>query len=156
MPPPAYGRSREVATRTWTTVSNARRAIDAILNAGFFVFHSAWIVFNCVAWAWKRTRRWHLGTIALTAAAWFGLGAWYGWGYCPSTDWHWRVRERLGYDDPPSYIQVLISTVLGLEIEAHLADLIAVVTLVVAAVLSVTLNIRDMRAAVTDQGRHYR
>jgi hypothetical protein len=37
-----------------------------------------------------------------------------------------------------------------------LADLIAVVTLVVAAVLSVTLNIRDMRAAVTDQGRHYR
>jgi hypothetical protein len=111
------------------------------------VFHSAWIVFNCVGWASKRTRRWHLGTIALTAAAWFGLGAWYGWGYCPCTDWHWRVRERLGYDDPPSYIQVLISTVLGLEIEAHLADLIAVVTLVVAAVLSVALNIRDMRAS---------
>jgi hypothetical protein len=37
--------------------------------------------------------------------------------------------------------------VLGLEIEAHLADLIAVVTLVIAAVLSVALNIRDMRAS---------
>jgi hypothetical protein len=100
---------------------------------------------------WKRTRRWHLGTISLTAAAWFGLGAWYGWGYCPSTDWHWRVRERLGYDDLPSYIQILIGTVLGLEIEPHLADLIAVVTLIIAAVLSITLNIR---AAITDQERH--
>jgi hypothetical protein len=124
-----------------------RRAIDEILNVAFFVFHSAWIVFNCVGWAWKRTRPWHLGTIALTAAAWFGLGAWYGWGYCPSTDWHWRVRERLGYDDPPSYIQVLVSTVAGLDIEATLADFVAVATLLVASALTIALNIRDFRSA---------
>ena len=25
-----------------------------------------------------------------------GLGAVYGWGYCPCTDWHWDVKRRLG------------------------------------------------------------
>ena len=59
------------------------RVTDETLNVGFFVFHTAWIVFNCVGWAWRRTRRWHLATVSLTALSWFGLGIRYGWGYCP-------------------------------------------------------------------------
>jgi hypothetical protein len=65
------------------------------LNVAFFVVHGAWTVFNCVGWAWRRTRRLHLIAVGLTAASWVGLGARYGWGYCPCTDWHWQVREQL-------------------------------------------------------------
>ena len=75
--------------------------MDETLNTGFFVVHTAWIVFTCVGWIWKRTRPWQLMTVALSALSWFGLGVWYGWGYCPCTDWHWQVRTRLGVVDPP-------------------------------------------------------
>ena len=86
-----------------------RSTMDSILNGLFFVFHTAWIAFNCVGWIWRRTRPWQLATVSLTALSWFGLGVWYGWGYCPCTDWHWQVRARLGHQDPPSYIQLLFA-----------------------------------------------
>lgn len=118
---------------------------DEILNVGFFVFHTLWIVFNCVGWAWRRTRRWQFATLTLTALSWFGLGPWYGWGYCPSTDWHWQIRARLGYDDPPSYIQLLVRELTGIELGPDWANSLALGTLVVAATLSSVLNVRDLR-----------
>ena len=123
--------------------------MDALLNAGFFVFHSAWILFNCFGWIWKRTRRWQLATVSLTAMSWFGLGLWYGWGYCPCTDWHWQVRERLGHVDPPSYIQLLIRELTGIDPGPELADVVAVVTLTAVAGIGVVLSIRDRRIAAT-------
>ena len=119
--------------------------MDQALNVGFFVLHTAWIAFNCLGWIWRTTRRWQLLTVALTAASWFGLGVWYGWGYCPSTDWHWRVRARLGYDDPPSYIQLLVRELTGIELEPAWADSLALGTLALAALLSGLFNIRDLR-----------
>jgi hypothetical protein len=123
--------------------------MDDILNVGFFVFHSAWILFNCVGWMWRRTRRWQLVTVSLTAMSWFGLGLWYGWGYCPCTDWHWQVRARLGYLDPPSYIQLLIRQLLGVDLAPELANAVAVVTLTAVAGISVVLLLRDRRSAAT-------
>jgi hypothetical protein len=117
---------------------------DEILNVGFFVFHTVWIAFNCVGWAWRRTRRWHLATVTLTALSWFGLGIRYGWGYCPSTDLHWQVRTRLGYVDPPSYIQLLIREVTGIDAAAGWADTLALGTLAIVLVLSSVLNVRDI------------
>ena len=117
--------------------------MDHALNIGFFVFHTAWIGFNCLGWIWRRTRPWQLATVALTALSWFGLGVVYGWGYCPCTDWHWQVRARLGFDDPPSYIQLLVRTLTGIELRLQVADTVAVVTLAAAAVMGVALTIRD-------------
>ena len=119
--------------------------MDELLNIAFFVFHTAWMLFNCVGWIWRRTRRWHLATILLTAASWVGLGIWYGWGYCPCTDWHWQIRERLGYRDPPSYLQLLIRELTGLDPDPRLADALAVATLAGAGTISVLLNRRDRR-----------
>ena len=121
--------------------------MDEILNVVFFIFHTAWIVFNCLGWMWQRTRPWHLATVSLTALSWFGLGVRYGWGYCPCTDWHWQVRARLGHDDPPSYIQLLIRELTGIDPGPTLADALAVITLVVVALLSAALNIRAHREA---------
>jgi hypothetical protein len=115
------------------------------LNVGFFVFHTVWIGFNCVGWAWRRTRRWQFATVSLTALSWFGLGIWYGWGYCPSTDWHWQIRERLGHRDPPSYIQLLVRELTGIDLNPDTANALALGTLLVVGVLTGFLNIRDVR-----------
>jgi hypothetical protein len=98
---------------------------------------------------WRRTRPWQLATVSLTALSWFGLGAWYGWGYCPFTDWHWAVRARLGHHDPPSYVQLLIRELTGIDIGPVWADTLAVTTLAAAALLSVVLNARDRHAMST-------
>jgi hypothetical protein len=119
--------------------------MDEILDAGFFVFHTAWIAFNCLGWIWQRTRRWHLLTVTVTVVSWFGVGAWYGWGYCPCTDWHWQVRERLGHRDPPSYIQLLIRELSGIDMSPGWADALSLVTLAAVAGLSILLNLRDRR-----------
>jgi hypothetical protein len=119
--------------------------MDEILNVGFFAFHTSWIAFNCLGWIWKRTRRWQLATVSLTAVSWFGLGIWYGWGYCPCTDWHWQVRARLGHHDPPSYIQLLIHESTGIMLSPDRANALALATLIVVAVLSVVLNVQDRR-----------
>jgi hypothetical protein len=119
--------------------------MDGMVNVGFFMVHTAWIVFNCVGWAFRRTRRWQLATVTLTVLSWFGLGIRYGWGYCPSTDWHWQVRARLGYDDPPSYIQLLIRELTGVELDPGWADSLAVGALALAALLGGLLNLRDLR-----------
>lgn len=121
------------------------RTMNEILNVGLFVFHTSWIAFNCLGWLWRRTRRWQLATVSLTALSWFGLGIWYGWGYCPCTDWHWQVRARLGYDDPPSYIQLLIRELTGMELSSGRANALALATLAAAAVLSLVLNLQDQR-----------
>jgi len=113
------------------------------LNIGFFVFHTAWVVFNCAGWIWRRTRPWQLATVSLTALSWVGLGAWYGWGYCPCTDWHWQVRARLGLDNPPSYVQLLIREIAGVDPGPQVANVLAVAALGVSAVLGVWLTIRD-------------
>jgi hypothetical protein len=119
--------------------------VDERLNVAFFVFHTSWIAFICVGWAWRLTRPWHLATVLLTALSWVGLGIRYGWGYCPFTDWHWQIRARLGYHDPPSYVQLLISVVAGVNLDPDAADALALGTLIVVALLTGFLNIRDMR-----------
>ena len=127
--------------------------MDEALNVLFFVFHSAWILFNCIGWAWRRTRPWQLLTVSLTALSWFGLGLWYGWGYCPCTDWHWQVRARLGYSDPPSYVQLLIHELTGIDLQPFVANVTTLLVLIAAAGLGAALTIRDARLGSRATGR---
>ena len=131
----------------FSLVESAPVAMDQVLNISFFAFHSSWILFNCLGWIWRQTRAWQLATVSLTALSWFGLGIWYGWGYCPCTEWHWQVRARLGHHDPPSYIQLMIHEVFGVGLSPNTADALALVTLTAVAGISIRLNLRDWRAA---------
>jgi hypothetical protein len=115
------------------------------LNILFLAVHTLWILFVCLGWIWQRTRFWHLVAVALTALSWFGLGIWYGWGFCLCTHWHWQVREKLGYQDGSSYTQLLMVELTGLDVPPDLADGITAATFAVAALLSIALNIRDFR-----------
>ena len=118
----------------------------AFLDKFFFVCHSAWIVFLLLGWMWKKTRLASLIIIVLTAFSWFILGIWYGYGYCPSTDWHWQVRAKLGFHDlPSSYTKFLIDTFTGWDVSQQTVDIVTLILLVLALGASLYLNIRDWR-----------
>jgi hypothetical protein len=123
------------------------------LNIFFFVFHSLWMVFNMTAWAWRRTRPWHLLTLGLTGLSWFVLGYWYGWGYCICTDWHLQVRHELGYwDDRGSYIFLLINQLTGLQPSIEFCNMLALSVFSAALLLSVSLSVRDWLRSRTRRG----
>jgi hypothetical protein len=120
--------------------------IYELLNGFFFVFHTAVMLFNCFGWVWKKTRRWNLLTLLLTAFSWFFLGIWFGWGYCLCTDWHWEVREKLGlFDQSVSYVHFLLLKLTGINFNTKLVDTTTLVVLLVSVVISGWLNIRDYR-----------
>jgi hypothetical protein len=114
------------------------------LNIFFFVFHTLFTVFNVVGWIFPKTRKLHLITMSLTAFSWFILGIWYGWGYCFCTDWHWDVREKLGYHDRSnSYIHFLILKLTGADLNENLVENITLVLFIISFALSIWLNIKD-------------
>ena len=120
--------------------------MDQFLDKFFFVFHSSLMVFILLGWMWRKTRPANLIVILLTAFSWFFLGLWYGFGYCPSTDWHWQVRMRLGYRDlPDSYTKFLVETFTGWEVSQRIVDIFTVLVLMLALSASTYINLRDWR-----------
>lgn len=120
----------------------------SVLDVAFIVFHSAVVFFNLFGWMWRRTRRLHLLVIGLTILSWFGLGAIYGWGYCPSTDWHWQVKRRLGETGlPSSYVKYYLDAVTGISWDPTLVDAGVLVLGLGAFVISIYVNGRDWRRA---------
>ncbi len=118
----------------------------AFLDKFFFAFHSAIILLILFGWAWKKTRLANLIVILLTAFSWFILGIWYGYGYCPSTDWHWKVRAKLGIHDlPSSYTKFLVDSFTGWEVSQRIVDIFTLILLVSALGASLWTNIRDWR-----------
>lgn len=112
-----------------------------ILDIFFFVFHLALILFNLIAWIWPRTRKWHLASLLLTAASWGLLGIWYGWGYCPLTDWHWAIKEQRGEINlPNSFIKYYADKITGMDLSSQMVDRITLSCLIAATLASVYVN----------------
>lgn len=115
-------------------------------NVFFFVFHVALIIFNLFGWIHRNTRKWNLLTLALTAFSWFVLGLFYGWGYCFLTDWHWDIREALGYSiDSSSYIRFLLLKLTPFNFSEETVNTWTAILFGAAVVLSLYVNFRDMR-----------
>lgn len=112
------------------------------LDIFFVVFHSALILFNLFGWIFKPTRKLNLISLVLTGLSWFVLGIFYGIGYCPLTDWHWQVLEKLGKSSwSNSYIQYLIERLSGLVVSSDIVDALTVICYFVALVLSIYVNV---------------
>ncbi|WP_440999714.1 DUF2784 domain-containing protein [Fodinibius sp. SL11] len=115
-----------------------------LLDLGFIIFHTVLILFNLLGWMWKSTRRWNLATLLITAFSWFILGIWYGFGYCLCTEWHWQVRQELGYTDMPnSYIKFLIEQLTGVDLSAVLVDTATAILFFLVLVISIYVNYRN-------------
>ncbi len=111
------------------------------LDVFFVVFHTSLIIFNVFGWIWKKTRKANLITLSLTGASWFILGIFYGIGYCPLTDWHFNVLEKLGKTGlPSSYTEYLVERLTGADFRGELVDAITLVVFLVSLGISVFLN----------------
>jgi hypothetical protein len=120
-------------------------ALYHFLNGFFFVFHVALILFNVFGWLYIPLRKANLIMLGLTAFSWFALGVFYGFGYCFLTDWHWDVREKLGYpNESNSYIHFLV-TQTGIDVSERTIDITTAVVFFLAVVGSVMANIRDRK-----------
>ena len=114
-----------------------------ILDVFFFGFHTFFILFNVLGWIVPRWRRLHLYALLITAFSWFGLGIWFGWGYCLCTDWHWQVRELLGYQDmSSSYIHFLILKLTGLDLSIGFVDTATAAVFFLVLTISLYYNMR--------------
>lgn len=116
------------------------------LDYFFFVFHTVLIFFNLFGWVWKKTRLLNLIVILLTAGSWGILGIWYGFGYCPFTDWHWRVRMELGHEIMTgSYIKFMADALTGMDWDPGTLRIFTVGGLSAALCASLYTNLRDYR-----------
>jgi len=105
------------------------------LDIFFTVFHSSLVLFVLTGWIWRKTRKLHLAVVILTAASWLILGIFYGLGYCPFTDWHFRILEKLGHTGlPSSYISFLVIRISGLRPDQGWVDALTTAGLIVGVV----------------------
>jgi hypothetical protein len=118
-----------------------------ILDIFFVVFHTSLIFFNLFGWIWKRTRKLNLITLSLTGASWLFLGLIVGTlGYCPLTDWHFNILEKLGNTDLPySYTKYLADRLTGLNINTSLVDNVTLYSFLAALIISIFFNVKDYR-----------
>ena len=123
------------------TCSRTNLVMLQFLDIFFYVIHIAIILFCLFGWIHCQSRRAHLAFIGIIFACWFGLAPWYGWGYCPLTDWHWNIKQQLGVEGLPwSFIKHLWDSVFPHPISAHIADSLTIAGFILAIFLSVYLN----------------
>ena len=117
--------------------------IYRIADIAFVIFHSSLILFNLFGWIWKKTRLANLVSIVLTFGSWTLLGLIVGVpGYCPFTEWHFRILEKLGHTGlPTSYIKYLADRLTGMSFSQELVDSVTTWGLISAFIISLALNI---------------
>lgn len=116
-----------------------------ILDIFFVIFHTFLIFFNLLGWIWKHTRKLNLIVLLLTGSSWLFLGLLVGTiGYCPFTDWHFNILEKMGKTGLPySYIKYLADRLTGLDFNSSLIDKTTLYFFLAALAVSIALNVRD-------------
>lgn len=107
----------------------------SLLNILFFVAHDLIIVINLFGWIFRSTRRLQRVTLGCTLFSWLVMGAWYGWGYCLCTDWHFQIRRQLGvHQNESSYTQLLLNQMTGRQFSRQFSDSLTLVLMVLILV----------------------
>lgn len=123
---------------------NATKISYYLLNTLFHLLHSGIILFVMTGWAVPAWRLWHLMLVVLTLGSWFILGRWKGAGYCPVSDWHWRLKRSMGGGAPEgSYILLLLRILTRREPDPVAVDKTVVAGTMLILAVSLLLNIRD-------------
>jgi len=87
----------------------------------------------------------NLVLLLLTGVSWLVIGLIVGTlGYCPLTDWHFSILEKLGKAGlPSSYIEYLSERITGFNLNGSLVDKITLGVFIAVLSVSVILNLRD-------------
>ncbi|HPX55987.1 MAG TPA: DUF2784 family protein [Syntrophales bacterium] len=115
-----------------------------LLNFMLHVLHACIISFTLLGWLWGPWRLYHLAWIVLTLGSWYGLGLWMGMGYCPVTEFHWTVKEKLGEGRPEcNYIYYWLAKLPAMTFDPGRVEKATVISTLLAGTVSLILNIRD-------------
>jgi hypothetical protein len=100
-----------------------------------------------LGWIWKKTRKLNLIVLLLTGASWIILGLIVGnLGYCPLTDWHFSILEKLGKTNvPDSYVKYLVDRLTGADFNPMLIYNFTLYSYLIALALSITVNFKDFQ-----------
>jgi hypothetical protein len=113
------------------------QALDILLT----LLHIVIIAINLFGWILPATRKFHFAVILITAFCWFVLGIWFGIGYCPITDWQWRIKEQLGERNlPASFITFYINKLTGAGFSDSFINIFTMIFFVLALLLSFYIN----------------
>ena len=103
--------------------------------------HLSIMLICIVGWMFEPTRTLHLLVIVGVALSWFGLGKFFGYGYCLLTDTQWRVKRKLGQEPyTESYVKYVLDKVTGLDIDRKITNGLTLYTYIATVVLSLTVN----------------
>lgn len=84
--------------------------------------------------------------MAATLFSWLALGAWFGWGYCLCTDWHFQIRRQLGiHAGESSYTQLLFHQIPGATVSRQFADTVTVIVLLLILLATAVTWVRQWR-----------
>ena len=112
-----------------------------LLDVVLTVIHLTIIVFNLFGWIQKRTRKAHLVSVGLTTTSWFILGIWYGIGYCPFTDWQWKVKAQLGEKNlPGNFVEYFLEKTTRYNFTSSFINTLIAACFFVAVILSIYVN----------------
>jgi len=115
-----------------------------LLDIFYTCIHLLIIGFNLFGWIWPKTRKLHVIVVIVTLLCWFGLGIWYGWGYCPVTEWQWDVKEKLGETNlPNSFVKYFADKITGKDFPPALVDRVTLISFLAA--ISITIYVNFMR-----------
>lgn len=107
----------------------------------FTILHLAIIGFNLFGFIPKTTRKIHFWFTMLTLFCWSVLGICYGLGYCPITDWHWQIKEKMGEINlPDSFIKYFADGIFQTNFNADFIDGLTLGFFLGAIGISVWLN----------------
>lgn len=110
------------------------------------IVHCLLIAFNLFGWCLKKTRKANLVCLFITFLSWVGLGYFYGWGYCPLTDWHWSIKEKLGTTTlPNSFIKYLVDNIFSVNSNAWWIDVATLTSFLIAIICSLWVNLKPQR-----------
>ncbi|MDI1226315.1 MAG: DUF2784 domain-containing protein [bacterium] len=114
----------------------------------FDVLHIGVILFNLFGWIPRRMRFAHRILLAATAFFWLVVGPAIGaLGYCPLTDWHWRIKEMRGARNlPGSYIDYLLDLA-GITADPQMVQIGTGVVFALTVIATLWMWRRDRMAA---------
>ena len=105
------------------------------------ILHLFIIGFNLLGWIFKRTRKTHFWFAMATLGCWVILGVWFGFGYCPITDWQWHVKARLGEQNlQDSFIKYFADKVFNSNINADLVDALTLIFFLISIGCTIKVN----------------
>jgi hypothetical protein len=111
------------------------------LDGSLTLLHIIIIAFNLFGWIFPVTRKAQFICIVLTAFCWFILGIWFGFGYCPITDWQWNIKEQLGEINlPASFITYYMNKIMRMHFSDSFINLLTLIFFLLAAMASIYFN----------------